>query len=65
MVCGYQDHCCLYRDQKPGLCLIEIDKCPLYQALEENARLKKQIAAGGLEDRAKGDEIFLGLKEFN
>ncbi len=39
--------------------------CQLYQAWEENAKLKKQTADGGLEAKTKADDRLLGQIELN
>jgi hypothetical protein len=40
-------------------------ECNLYQAWEENVRLKKQIADGGLEEKTKEDTEILEQRGLN
>ncbi len=67
MACEYQLSCTVYGTMSKRYHSDNCDNtfsrgqnCQLYQAWEENAQLKKQIADGGLEEKAKEDEIVLG-----
>ncbi len=55
ITCGYMRGC-RFNGYQYELCHYQINLCPLYNALQENARLKKQIADGGLEEKAKEDK---------
>ncbi len=70
MKCEYRNICRFYSTRDYESCHYRIDLCQLHETLQENVRLKKQIADGGLEEKAKEDdrlrdEKLLGQIELN
>lgn len=76
-VCDYpsaEDYNCAHRNNIASVSSLPYrnlslgeKNCPLYLAWEENVQLKKQIADGGLEEKAKTgkDDKLLGQRELN